>query len=96
MAASLEGLDVLVFTEAVGEGAATIRARSTAGLRFLGLAVDGPANQEVAGEGDISAPGPDVATLVVRVSEDLVLGLQSKHAWRREVFGQPPHTTRRP
>jgi acetate kinase len=45
MAASLGGLDVLVFTGGVGERSAAVRARAVARLGFLGLAIDEQRNR---------------------------------------------------
>src|SRR5438067_11173953 len=45
MAAAMGGLDALVFTGGVGERAPSIRARSVAELGFLGVALDGSANE---------------------------------------------------
>jgi acetate kinase len=44
-AAALDGLDTLVFSGGIGEHAAEIRARSCAGLAFLGIALDEAANE---------------------------------------------------
>ena len=78
MAAALGGIDVLVFTGGVGERAPEIRARATAGLVFLGLAIDEGANQGLAGDGDISAARSEVPTLVIRAREDLEMARQAK------------------
>ena len=40
MAAAMDGLDALVFTGGVGENSREIRARTAAGLGFLGIALD--------------------------------------------------------
>lgn len=45
MAATLGGLDALVFTGGIGENAGPIRARAVEGLGFLGLAIDAAANE---------------------------------------------------
>ena len=45
MAASLGGLDALVFTGGVGERSAPVRALAAEGLGFLGVALDGRANE---------------------------------------------------
>jgi len=78
MAASLGGLDVLVFTGGVGENAPTVRAAAAGALPFLGLAVDPAANAAVdldagdaAGVCDIGAPGARARILVVAAREDL-------------------------
>jgi acetate kinase len=78
MAAASSGIDVLVFTGGVGERAPEIRARATAGLAFLGLAIDEGANQRLAGDGDISAARSEVPTLVIRAREDLEMARQAK------------------
>lgn len=46
LAASLNGLDTLVFTAGIGERASAIRARICAGLEFLGLRLDQNRNGE--------------------------------------------------
>ena len=71
MVAALGRLDVLVFTGGVGEHAPAIRQRAAAGLGFLGVAVDAAANDATTADGDITAPGAAVRTLVVTAREDL-------------------------
>jgi acetate kinase len=71
MTAALGGVDALVFTGGVGEHAPDIRARATAGLSYLGVEVSGAANQQVAGDAEITAAGASVRTLVLRAREDL-------------------------
>jgi acetate kinase len=71
MAASMRGLDVVVFTGGVGENAAGVRQETAAGLGFLGLAVDDVANRLGAGDRDISAGGAPIRTLVVHAREDI-------------------------
>jgi acetate kinase len=71
MVAALGRLDVLVFTGGVGEHAPIIRQRAAAGLGFLGVAVDAGANGVTTADGDITATGAAVRTLVVTAREDL-------------------------
>jgi acetate kinase len=77
MTAALGGLDGLVFTGGVGEGAAALRQRVGARLIYLGVAVDDAANAaaQVAGESgtdaDVSPAGAAIRTLVIRSREDL-------------------------
>jgi acetate kinase len=74
MAASLNGLDVLVFTGGVGERSVIIRERACAGLAFLGVAIDGPANGAIGdGDADITAAESAVRTLVVHAREDVII-----------------------
>jgi acetate kinase len=76
MAAALGGLDVLAFTGGVGERSAEIRAGAAAGLGFLGVAVDAERNQAADGDGEISAAGSAVHTVVIRAREDLEIAGQ--------------------
>jgi acetate kinase len=69
MAASLGGLDTLVFTGGVGEHAPAVRRRAAAGLGFLGVAV-APGRADTT-DADISAPGAAVRTFVITAREDL-------------------------
>lgn len=71
MTAATGGLDVLVFTGGVGEHSVVVRARAAAALAFLGVAVDGPANDHADSDADVSAVGSTVRTLVVTAREDL-------------------------
>ena len=50
MTASLGGIDALVFTGGIGERSAELRRRAVAGLAFLGIGVDGGANDRLDGE----------------------------------------------
>ena len=80
MTASLGGLDALVFTGGVGEHSPEVRARTTSGLGFLGLAIDGVRNVEADGDFEITADGANVRTLVVRSREDLEIARQVRGA----------------
>jgi acetate kinase len=71
MTASLDGIDVLVFTGGVGEHSAEVRAAATRRLGHLGVVVDPDANDAAEGDADITAAStPGVATLVVSSRED--------------------------
>jgi acetate kinase len=71
MAASLGGLDALVFTGRVGERAPEVRSRAAAGLGFLGVTLDEGANAGAETDAEIGVPGAVVRTLVVESREDL-------------------------
>jgi acetate kinase len=75
MAASLGGLDALVFTGGVGENSPAVRARAADALPFLGVAVDAARNQAVdidtTPEADVTAPGATARVLVIGAREDL-------------------------
>jgi acetate kinase len=84
MAASLGGLDALVFTGGVGEHAPEVRARAAAGLGFLGVALDDVANSGADADAEIGAPRAPVRALVVEAREDLEIarGVRSALAQR--------------
>ena len=76
MAASLGGLDVLVFTGGVGQRASEIRGAAAAGLGFLGIVVDPAADTTARPDAEVSAPGAPVRTLVIEAREDLEMAAQ--------------------
>jgi acetate kinase len=76
MAATLGGLDALVFTGGVGERSPRVRELACAGLGHLGVELDGERNQRVAEDADISTAGAPAALLVVRAREDLEIARQ--------------------
>jgi acetate kinase len=76
MVAALGGLDALVFTGGVGEHAPEIRARTAAGLGFLGVALDPGANAAATADAEIGASGAAARTLVVTAREDLEVARQ--------------------
>jgi acetate kinase len=69
MAASMDGLDALVFTGGVGERSGEVRRHAAAGLGFLGVRVDD--SDDESGDREISAEGAGVRTFVVEAREDL-------------------------
>lgn len=71
MVASLGGVEALVFTGGVGERSVSVRGRAAEGLGFLGVGVDGALNEGLEGEGEITAEGARVRTVVVRAREDV-------------------------
>jgi acetate kinase len=77
LAASLGGLDTLVFTAGVGENAAAVRAAACAGLEFLGVRLDEAANATAKPDVDISAAGAPVRVLVVHTQEDLYIARET-------------------
>jgi acetate kinase len=82
MAASLGGLDALVFTGGVGENAAEVRALALRDLGFLSAEVDGPSNDQARPDARISPADSRVVVLVIHSREDLEIARQV-----REVLG---------
>ncbi len=77
MVAALGGLDGLVFTGGAGEGSVRLRQETSAGLGFLGIALEDELNA-TGEENDrvISRRGNDPAVLVVHAREDLEIARQ--------------------
>lgn len=71
LAAVLGGVDTLVFTGGIGEHAATIRSRICKGLEFLGIVINGMANEEKAKI--ISANESTVTVRVMKTNEELMI-----------------------
>ncbi len=71
LAATLGGLDTLVFTGGIGENAAAVRARICAGLEFVGIQIDAASNGRNAAI--ISAEASRVVVRVMKTNEDLMI-----------------------
>jgi len=84
MAASLDGLDALVFTGGVGEHAPAVRELAAGGLGFLGVAIDPRLNLAAAGDAEISSPDASVRTLVISAREDLEIARSVRRVLRGE------------
>ncbi len=70
----LGGVDAVAFAGGIGENSAPIRARATADLVAMGIAVDATANEAARGmEADISAKGMSARVLVVPTNEELLI-----------------------
>jgi acetate kinase len=91
LAASLGGLDALVFTAGIGENSAMIRHRVCRDAAWLGVELDEDANQAPAsGARCISKPSSRVAAWVIPTNEELMIAqhtqavLQGRgaHDWR--------------
>jgi acetate kinase len=70
MAAAAGGLDVLVFTGGMGEHSPELRAAAAARLGYLGVELDGSANQATA-DADLTADGAVARTVLVTAAEDV-------------------------
>ena len=71
MAAVLGGVDTLVFAGGIGENSAEIRARTCAGLEYLGIALDPARNEQ--NKGLISSEASRVRVRVIATNEELVM-----------------------
>jgi acetate kinase len=84
LAASLGGLDALVFTGGIGENAAPIRERVCRSAEWLGLAFDAQAN--TAKGQRISREGSRVRAWVIPTDEELMIALHTRRVLS-EMFG---------
>ncbi|MBW4718415.1 acetate/propionate family kinase [Saccharothrix obliqua] len=80
MAASLGGMDLLVFTGGVGEHDAEVRARTAAGLGFLGVELDAGRNADRSGDQRVSTEDARVGVWVVEAREDVEIARGVRHA----------------
>jgi acetate kinase len=71
LAAVLGGIDALVFTAGIGEHSAEIRRRIGEASSWLGIEIDGEANQR--GDSRISRAGSRVSAWVVPTNEELMI-----------------------
>ncbi len=85
LAASLGGLDGLVFTAGIGENAAPIRARVCEGARWLGVDLDEQANQ--AGGPRLTTAGSRVSAWVIPTDEERMIALHTLAAIGRAAAG---------
>lgn len=70
MLASLQGLDVLVFTAGVGENSPDVRQAACEAFGFLGLKLDNHKNHNHPIDIDIAVPESKVRVLVIHTQED--------------------------
>ena len=78
LVAALEGLDGLVFTAGIGEHAAPVRERICKGLAWLGLELDGEANERNGPR--ISREGSLVSAWVIPTNEELMIARHTLQA----------------
>jgi acetate kinase len=75
MTAALGGIDALVFTGGIGERSAELRRRAVDGLAFLGIDVDGGANERLGdldgGDAEITGAGSRARVPVIAAREDV-------------------------
>jgi acetate kinase len=80
MAASMGGLDALIFTGGIGERSPPLRARALDRLGFLGLSIDPDLNEASRGDLEITSAGARTRTLVIEAREDLEIARQTRGA----------------
>jgi acetate kinase len=78
MAATLGGLDALIFTAGVGENSARVRELACTNLGHLGLELDQEANHGCKPDADVALPGSGGRILVIATNEDLTIMRQTR------------------
>lgn len=71
LAATLGGVEALIFTGGVGENAAEVRAKVCTGLEFMGLKLDTEINGSCRPDADVAQPASPGRILVIAAREDL-------------------------
>jgi acetate kinase len=79
MAASMGGVDALIFSAGVGEHSPEMRAASCEQLGFLGVQLDAAKNSQSAADAVISARDSRVKVLIIRAQEDWAI---AKACWK--------------
>ena len=81
--AALGGAQAVVFTGAIGERSAEVRARVCQGLECFGLLLDAKANTADGGERRISAPGARLEAFVIPTDEEIQIARDTIQALHR-------------
>jgi acetate kinase len=89
MAATLGGVDALVFTAGVGEHAPEIRKRVCENLNYLGLELDRTANETCQPDADVAMPASAARILVIATREDLTIMRETRQLVSSSI-SQPP------
>jgi acetate kinase len=82
MAASLGGMDALVFTAGVGEHSPEVRAAACEKMGFLGVHLNSTSNAQSPPDAEISSPESRVRVLIIRAQEDWAI---AKACWSMAV-----------
>lgn len=76
-AATLNGVDVLVFTGGVGENQIQLRANICQGLSYLGIQIDDTKNNSRGEEQVISTENSNIKVVVIPTDEELMIGMDT-------------------
>ncbi|MGO8753536.1 MAG: acetate/propionate family kinase [Thermoguttaceae bacterium] len=84
MAVSMGGVDVLAFTDRVGENSPTLRAMACQGLECLGLRLDPSRNAANRPDSEISAADSPARILVIHTREELMIAREAQKTSQRK------------
>lgn len=76
-AAAMKGVDVIAFTAGVGENSGPVRADIMSYLGYLGIQLDGAANDSRGEEVTISTPDSKVQVMVIPTNEELAIARET-------------------
>lgn len=76
-AATMGGVDAVVFTGGIGENSTFVRDAVCEGMEFLGITLDDSKNTSKDKEKDISVDGSRIRVLVVPTNEELVIAMDT-------------------
>lgn len=78
-AASMGGVDCVVFTAGIGENTPQVRESACSGLEFMGIKIDKEKNKAVAkgGQGEISTDDSPVKVFVIPTNEELMIARET-------------------
>src|SRR5437667_4634802 len=79
IAATLSGMDALVFTAGIGENSAEVRAAACSNFAFLGLAIDPAKNLTSGSDRDIATTHSAIRVLVIHAQEDWAI---ARECWK--------------
>ncbi len=96
MAATLGGIDALVFTAGVGEGSPEIRKRVCEKLKYIGLELDPAANETCKPDADIAMSASKARILVIATREDLTIMRETRRLVGSSINGRHGKEQARP
>lgn len=77
-AASLNGVDAIIFTGGIGENSPQIRERILSEMEYLGVSLDLSANEHIPSSQKISTEDSKVGVYVIPTNEELVIAIDSE------------------
>jgi acetate kinase len=79
MVASLQGIDILVFTGGIGENVPLLRQKTCEAFAFLGIKMDLSKNEQASEDSDLSAQGSTATILLIHTQEAFEI---AKECWK--------------
>lgn len=77
-AASMNGVDAIIFTGGIGENSHQIRERILSDMEYLGVSIDSSSNENVPSNQKISTGDSKVGVYVIPTNEELVIAIDSE------------------